>query len=404
MTWQQFKQQYLIRFWAPMPAVIAAGILSTYYLGLTGTFWAVTGEFTRWGGHLLQLVGANPETWGYFKVIGLQGSPLDRIDGMMIIGMFGGCIAAALWANNVKLRMPQSRIRIAQALIGGIIAGFGARLAMGCNLAAFFTGIPQFSLHAWFFALATAAGSYFGARFTLLPMFRIPVKLKKVDKASSVKQDENQARRRFRIGMLVFAAIIGWGLLTMFNAPKLGIAMLCGVGFGLLIERAQICFTSAFRDMWITGRTHMAKAIILGMAVSAIGIYSYVQLGVPPKIMWAGPNAVIGGLLFGFGIVLAGGCETGWMYRAVEGQVHFWWVGLGNVLGSTLLAYYWDDLAQPLATNWDKVNLLTSFGDKGGLLVTYLLLALSFAAMLLWEKRFFARKAKRDEQLIAEAA
>ncbi|MEL4341619.1 selenium metabolism membrane protein YedE/FdhT [Shewanella xiamenensis] len=404
MTWQQFKQQYLIRFWAPMPAVIAAGILSTYYFGLTGTFWAVTGEFTRWGGHLLQLVGANPETWGYFKVIGLQGSPLDRIDGMMIIGMFGGCIAAALWANNVKLRMPQSRIRIAQAFIGGIIAGFGARLAMGCNLAAFFTGIPQFSLHAWFFALATAAGSYFGARFTLLPMFRIPVKLKKVDKASSVKQDENQARRRFRIGMLVFAAIIGWGLLTMFNAPKLGIAMLCGVGFGLLIERAQICFTSAFRDMWITGRTHMAKAIILGMAVSAIGIYSYVQLGVPPKIMWAGPNAVIGGLLFGFGIVLAGGCETGWMYRAVEGQVHFWWVGLGNVLGSTLLAYYWDDLAQPLATNWDKVNLLTSFGDKGGLLVTYLLLALSFAAMLLWEKRFFARKAKRDEQLIAEAA
>ncbi|MEL4282868.1 selenium metabolism membrane protein YedE/FdhT [Shewanella mangrovisoli] len=404
MTWQQFKQQYLVRFWAPMPAVIAAGILSTYYFGLTGTFWAVTGEFTRWGGHLLQLVGANPETWGYFKVIGLQGSPLDRIDGMMIIGMFGGCIAAALWANNVKLRMPQSRIRIAQALIGGIIAGFGARLAMGCNLAAFFTGIPQFSLHAWFFALATAAGSYFGARFTLLPMFRIPVKLKKVDKATSVKQDENQARRRFRIGMLVFAAIIGWGLLTMFNAPKLGIAMLCGVGFGLLIERAQICFTSAFRDMWITGRTHMAKAIILGMAVSAIGIYSYVQLGVPPKIMWAGPNAVIGGLLFGFGIVLAGGCETGWMYRAVEGQVHFWWVGLGNVLGSTLLAYYWDDLAQPLATNWDKVNLLTSFGDKGGLLLTYLLLALSFAAMLLWEKRFFARKAKRDEQLIAEAA
>lgn len=404
MTWQQFKQQYLVRFWAPMPAVIAAGILSTYYFGLTGTFWAVTGEFTRWGGHLLQLVGANPETWGYFKVIGLQGSPLDRIDGMMIIGMFGGCIAAALWANNVKLRMPQSRIRIAQALIGGIIAGFGARLAMGCNLAAFFTGIPQFSLHAWFFALATAAGSYFGARFTLLPMFRIPVKLKKVDKASSVKQDENQARRRFRIGMLVFAAIIGWGLLTMFNAPKLGIAMLCGVGFGLLIERAQICFTSAFRDMWITGRTHMAKAIILGMAVSAIGIYSYVQLGVPPKIMWAGPNAVIGGLLFGFGIVLAGGCETGWMYRAVEGQVHFWWVGLGNVLGSTLLAYYWDDLAQPLATNWGKINLLTSFGDKGGLLMTYLLLALSFAAMLLWEKRFFARKAKRDEQLIAEAA
>lgn len=392
MSWLNFKQQYLIKFWAPLPAVIAAGILSTYYFGITGTFWAVTGEFTRWGGHVLQLFGAHPEQWGYFKVIGLEGSPLDRIDGMMVIGMFGGCFAAALWANNVKLRMPQHRIRIFQAVLGGMIAGFGARLAMGCNLAAFFTGIPQFSLHAWFFALATAVGSYFGARFTLLPMFRIPVKLQKVSAASPLTQKPAQAKRRFRLGMIIFLAVILWGGLTAMNAPKLGLAMLFGVGFGLLIERAQICFTSAFRDLWITGRTHMAKAIIIGMAVSAIGIFSYVQMGLPPKIMWAGPNAVLGGLLFGFGIVLAGGCETGWMYRAVEGQVHFWWVGFGNILGATILAYYWDYLAPSLATSYDKVNLLQTFGPLGGLLVTYLMLLAAFLLVVAWEKRFFRTK------------
>lgn len=118
----------------------------------------------------------------------------------MIIGMFGGCLAAALWANNVKLRLPRSRIRIAQAVAGGIIAGFGARLAMGCNLAAFFTGIPQFSLHAWLFAIATAIGSWFGARFTLLPLFRIPVKIQKVSTASPLTQ--NRSRR---------AAVSAWG-------------------------------------------------------------------------------------------------------------------------------------------------------------------------------------------------
>ena len=333
MSWQQFKHAWLIKFWAPIPAVIAAGILSTYSFGITGTFWAVTGEFTRWGGQLLQLFGVHAEEWGYFKIIHLEGSPLTRIDGMMILGMFGGCFAAALWANNVKLRMQRSRIRIMQAIIGGIIDGFVARLAMGCNLAAFFTGIPQFSLHAWFFAIATAIGSWFGARFTLLPIFRIPVKMQKVSAASPLTQKPDQARRRFRLGMLVFFGMLGWALLTAMNQPKLGLAMLFGVGFGLLIERAQICFTSAFRDMWITGRTHMAKAIIIGMAVSAIGIFSYVQLGVEPKIMWAGPNAVIGGLLFGFGIVLAGGCETGWIYRPVEGQVQYWRPGRGNVNG-----------------------------------------------------------------------
>ena len=38
----------LSRFWSPIPAVIALGVLSAYYFGITGTYWAVTGEFTRW--------------------------------------------------------------------------------------------------------------------------------------------------------------------------------------------------------------------------------------------------------------------------------------------------------------------------------------------------------------------
>ena len=123
-----------------------------------------------------------------------------------------------------------------------------------------------------------------------------------------------------------------------------------------------------------------------------LAIYSYVQLGMTPKTLWAGPNAVIGGLLFGIGIVIAGGCETGWMYRALEGQVHFWWVGIGNIIGATVLAYYWDVFSGPLATQWDRVNLLDVFGPLGGLAVTYLLLGLSFLLILLWERHFFKQQ------------
>lgn len=53
------------------------------------------------------------------------------------------------------------------------------------------------------------------------------------------------------------------------------------------------------------------------------------------------------------------------MYRAVEGQVHYWWVGFGNIIGATILAYYWDDLGPWLATDFDKVNLLETFGPQG---------------------------------------
>ncbi|MBF0783974.1 selenium metabolism membrane protein YedE/FdhT [Muribacter muris] len=392
MIWQRFKHHFLIKFWQPVPAVIAAGILSAYYFGLTGTYWAVTGEFTRWGGEFLEFVGIDVSDWGYFQLVGLEGSVFTRIDGLMIVGMFAGCLSAALWANNVKFRHSAHKIRIVQALIGGIIAGFGARLAMGCNLASFFTGIPQFSLHAWLFTLASAIGCYFGAKCSLLPMFRIPIKMVKVNAQQPLRQDPDKAKRRFRLGMLVFFSFLAWAMFTLFNSPKLGFAMLCGLAFGLLIERAQICFTSAFRDLFISGRTTMLKAIIYGVMVGTLGVYSYIAIGLEPKIMWAGPNAILGGLLFGFGIVLAGGCETGWMYRAVEGQVHYMWVGLGNIIGSTLLALVWDDIAPHLALNYDKINLLNSLGTIGGLVANYVLLILSLILVLWWEQRVLQKR------------
>ena len=67
---QQFKQNYLIKYWNPVAAVIAAGLISAYYFGVTGTYWAVTGEFTRWGGHALQALGVDISDWSYYKIIG----------------------------------------------------------------------------------------------------------------------------------------------------------------------------------------------------------------------------------------------------------------------------------------------------------------------------------------------
>jgi uncharacterized membrane protein YedE/YeeE len=282
---------------------------------------------------------------------------------------------------------------MAQALIGGVIAGFGARLAMGCNLAAFFTGIPQFSLHAWLFALATVAGSYFGTRVALLPFLRADVKLVRAGAvAAKAAPRWDMARWQFRLGMVVLGVAVAASLHLAMSAQKLGLAALCGLAFGLLIERAQICFTAAFRDMWITGRTATARALVLGMAASAVGIFSYVQLGVEPKIFWAGPNAIIGGVLFGFGIVVAGGCETGWMYRSMEGQVHYWFVGLGNIVGATVLAAVWDQIGPPLALDWPRINLLSSLGPLGGLVATYAGLVAAFLLLLWWERAFTARR------------
>lgn len=245
-----FRQRYLVRFWSPLPALVALGVASAYYFALTGTFWAVTGEFTRWGGHVLSWFGYQPQDWSYFRLIGLQGTPLDRIDGVMIIGMFLGALCCALWAGNVSLRWPTSKRRLLQGLVGGIVAGFGARLAMGCNLAAFFTGIPMFSLHAWAFMFATVGGAWIGVKISLLPFLRTPLKVGAT--ASALPSAESLARRarlQARLGLAVLALAALFAAWRFEVSLVLGMACLFGLLFGGLIERAQICFTSAARDL-----------------------------------------------------------------------------------------------------------------------------------------------------------
>ena len=254
----------------------------------------------------------------------------------------------------------------------------------------------------------TLVGVWLGTKVVLLPIFRSHTKLEKVSTQKDIgsnKENQKRAQVLFLLGVLTLIAVAIWVAYLMAygkipegkRIPVLALAVVFGVGFGFIISRAQICFTSAFRDLFITGRGYMANAVIVGMMVSTIGVFSYIMLGLPPKIMWAAPNAVIGGLLFGFGIVIAGGCECGWMYRAVEGQVHYWIVGIGNVIGSTLLAATWDYYAEPLATSFPKINLLESFGNYGGLVVSYGLL-FAFLAFVLWvERRYFAKN-KRFER------
>jgi uncharacterized membrane protein YedE/YeeE len=40
--------------------------------------------------------------------------------------------------------------------------GYGARLAFGCNIGAYFSGIASGSLHGWIWLAAALAGTYLG--------------------------------------------------------------------------------------------------------------------------------------------------------------------------------------------------------------------------------------------------
>lgn len=378
-------------YWSPYIAISIAGLVSALYFGITGTVWAVTGEFTRIGGHFLEWFGFDVSEWAYFQLVGLEGTTFSRTDGWIVIGMLVGALITILLSNSFKIRIPKQKRRLVQGFIGGIIAGFGARLALGCNLAAFFTGVPQFSFHSWIFMLTTAIGTYFGVKVVNTKWWRGKPTLTK-GLVKSVDTSQIKVRNIQPVLGLIFACLY-LGLVLFFFArgkPLLAVACIAGALFGILIERGQICFTSAFRDLWVSGRALMAKAIAVGMMISVVVTFFYIQSGSAAIIKVAAPSTAIGGLLFGFGIVLAGGCETGMMYRAMEGQLLYWAVGAGNVVGATALAYGWDHLGiyHTLVENWPKVNLIEHWGSLGALFGTMAMLAAWFLLSNWWEKRF----------------
>ena len=377
------------RHWNPYLVLLIAGLLSAIYYGLTSTEGAGTGEFTRLGGDFLLLLGVDVSDWQYYSMVGLQGNTWDRADGWIVWGMFIGALIMVLLSNSFKIRMSQQKRRYVQGFVGGIIAGFGARLALGCNLAAFFTGVPQFSFHAWIFIIATGLGTFLGAKLTKMPWWKgKPSLMRGAAQPSSVNARVIQPY----IGVLIAVAYIGLMLyFFMFGQTALGLGALFGLAFGILIERGQICFTAAFRDLFLVGRSLMAKAIIVGMALSSIVTFIIITAyGLMPITQIAALSTVVGGVLFGLGIVMASGCETGMMYRVMEGQVLFLPVFIGNVIGATFLAYAWDHLGiyTVLVASGTKINLVNRIGPVGAILSTLVMLGVLYALTVYREKSY----------------
>lgn len=377
------------QYWNPYFAIIMAGILSAIYFGITGGVWAVTGEFTRLGGHILQFIGIDISDWAYFDLVHMQGTSFTRTDGWIVWGMFIGALIMVLLSNNFKIRIPKQKRRLVQGLVGGIIAGFGARLALGCNLAAFFTGVPQFSFHSWIFVISTGIGTYLGTQVTKTKWWKGKPKLTKGNVKPSIEKSQKVQPYVGGIIALAYTGLILYFFLT--GKPMLGVAAIFGAFFGILIERGQICFTSAFRDLWISGRGMMAKAIIIAMAVSSIATLIVILIyGLDPITQIAAPSTFVGGFLFGLGIVLASSCETGMMYRLMEGQILYLTVFAGNIIGVTALAYAWDHLGvyNILVASGKPINLIQTMGPIGAITATLVMLGILYMITAYWQKNY----------------
>ncbi len=128
--------------------------------------WGITSAFALWGAKIARNTGWNVEDWAYWSGSGdlLDRSIFADATSVMNIGIIIGAFAAASLAGRFapKVRMPPRELAL--ALLGGLMMGYGARLAYGCNIGAYLGGVISGSLHGWGWLVFGFLGSLAGLR------------------------------------------------------------------------------------------------------------------------------------------------------------------------------------------------------------------------------------------------
>ncbi|MED1864481.1 YeeE/YedE family protein [Fictibacillus nanhaiensis] len=148
--------------WPLFAAAIVLALLNALTLTVKGSPWGITSAFALWGGKAMMATGVDVSTWGYFD--GKNGEALTRsvlTDGtsVMNFGIILGAFISASFQGTFKPGKIKPGIAGA-SIIGGLLMGYGARLAFGCNIGAYFSGIASFSLHGWVWAVMAMLGTY----------------------------------------------------------------------------------------------------------------------------------------------------------------------------------------------------------------------------------------------------
>ena len=116
-------------------------------------------------------------------------------------------------------------------------------------------------------------------------------------------------------------------------------ALLTGLVFGYVIQRGGFCLTRAISNAVLTGDTAILRAYVLALLVAMVGVQvlaatSAVEIPIRP-LHWLAN--ILGGALFGVGMILSGGCSGSTWYRVGEGAIGAWVILLGFAIGATIV-------------------------------------------------------------------
>jgi uncharacterized protein len=267
--------------------------------------------------------------------------------------------------------------------------GLGANLAFGWNIGGFFSAVAALSMSGVAMMVGLGIGSYLGLRYLVWELERWPG-------LSTGKSYTCCAPRSLGPGWQPVLGILTLLMLLLlpFWYSRLGYArqagfLLFGGAFGILFQRSRFCLVRAFREPFMTGEAEHTRAAALALTLSMIGFAILKAMDLKDATDWVFPGfwtgGLGGGLLFGIGMVLAGGCRASSIWRGAEGHVKLWIAVAFFAAGSSLsrLILVQTQLLQKLGTAVFLPNLV----GWAGALSLVVALMLSWYVFATWNER-----------------
>lgn len=253
---------------------------------------------------------------------------------ILILGIVVGAFTSSCLFKEFSIKLP-SKIDFLKSVLAGLLMGVGASLALGCNIGGFYTSIVNLSASGITMMIGLLGGTLIGIKYLIWEAEHFSQKggvniyLKNIEKIGTF------------IGLVIF-------LFLILKIPYYRKILITSAILGFLAQRSRFCMANAFREPFVLGESLTLKSFAFSLIIAMVGTiflkyknfqepYFYIN----PAFIW---GSLIGGLIFGIGMVLADACALGSLWKLGEGQIKSFIVIILFGLTFSLCKYYLDIL------------------------------------------------------------
>ena len=376
------KEWYRVIFKENYSPVVGGVLLALLVILLEMWYrpWGIVGGLRNWGEWVLYGVGFLEEAPPH---------PLWFSSSVLDIGLVLGAFISACLAQEFGIRIP-SLLEIIKAVVAGILMGVGSAFAFGCNIEGFYMAIANLSASGITMLLGLMIGIFLGIKYFFWEKERFVFKYERII----------DTRKISPFLVIIALLIFLWGSYVYFRTENkdgqflLGL-LLISTAIGFVIHRTRFCMVNIFREPLFSRDITMAKKFALSLFLVSCGLLFIKISGLTDPLVNVYPTffegSLIGGIIFGFGMMIAGGCGVGVLWRLAEGEIKQLIVVFFFALTYTVFRYHFDYVWKV----WDKgilgvpIFLPNFFGYAGSFIIVSIIIFLWYTFI------FYRLKAKR---------